>query len=87
MAEVTNDLISEVLKDLQSDIRLLKDGQEEIKQELILVRGHMISVQQDTQNIHGILARHDDRLDRMEKRLELRELAEKSQFPYVQPSS
>jgi hypothetical protein len=76
MAEVTNDLIYEILKGLQHDIRLLKDGQGEIKQELISMRGHMISIQSDISNIYGILARHDDRLDRIDRRLELRELAE-----------
>lgn len=81
MAEVTNDLILKILKSLQGDIRLLKDGQSEIKQELISIRGHIISMQSDISNIYGILARHDDRLDRIERRLELRELAE-TQRPY-----
>ncbi|HEU4986074.1 MAG TPA: hypothetical protein VFT89_03295 [Rhizobiaceae bacterium] len=76
MADVTNELIYEVLRGLQQEVRLLKDGQSEIKQELISIRGHIISMQRDTQNIYGMLARHDDRFDRMERRLELRELAE-----------
>ncbi|MFN3546307.1 MAG: hypothetical protein ACK4U0_02350 [Mesorhizobium sp.] len=76
MAEATNELMYELLKSLQHDIRLLKDGQGEIKQELISIRGHMISVQQDIHNIYGVLARHDQRLDRIEQRLELREFAE-----------
>lgn len=81
MAEVSNELIYEILKAMQADIRLLKDGQGEIKQELIAVRGTMVSMQQDINNIYGILARHDERLDRIERRLELRELAE-AQGPY-----
>ena len=81
MAEVSNELIYEILKAMQADIRLLKDGQGEIKQELIAVRGTMVSMQQDINNIYGILARHDERLDRIERRLELRELAE-VQGPY-----
>jgi hypothetical protein len=36
----------------------------------------MISMQQDIHNIYGVLSRHDDRLERIENRLELRELAE-----------
>ena len=82
MTEVNGELIYEVLKSLQSDVRLLKDGQAEIKQELISVRGTMVSIQQDVNNIYGILARHDNRLDRIERRLELRELAEPPQAPY-----
>ena len=87
MAEVSNELIYEILKAMQADIRLLKDGQGEIKQELIAVRGTMVSMQQDINNIYGILARHDERLDRIERRLDLRELAEKSQTPYEPPKS
>ena len=85
MAEVDGDLIYEVLKSIQGDMRLLKNGVGEIKQELIAVRGTMVSMQQDINNIYGILARHDQRLDRMEHRLELRELAEKPQSPYEPP--
>ncbi len=81
MAEVSNELIYDILKAMQADIRLLKDGQGEIKQELIAVRGTMVSMQQDINNIYGILARHDERLDRIERRLDLRELAE-AQRPY-----
>lgn len=76
MAEATNELMYELLKNLQHDMRLLKDGQGEIKQELISIRGHVISVHQDIHNIYGVLARHDQRLDRIEQRLELREFAE-----------
>jgi hypothetical protein len=82
MTEVNGELIYEILKALQSDVRLLKDSQAEIKQELISVRGTLVAIQQDTNNIYGILARHDNRLDRIEHRLELRELAEPPQAPY-----
>jgi hypothetical protein len=68
MAEVTNEVIFEILKNLQKDARLLKDGQSEIKQELIS--------SEDINNIYGILSRHDQRLDGIDRRLELRELAE-----------
>jgi len=81
MAEVTNELIFEVLKSLHADVRVLKDGQREIKQELISIRGQLIAMNQDIHNIYGILSRHDERLDRIEKRLELHEFAE-PQNPY-----
>jgi hypothetical protein len=74
MAEVTNELMYEVLKSLHSDVRLLKDGQREIKQELISIRGQLIAMNQDIHNIYGIL-------DRIEKRLQLHELSE-PQRPY-----
>ncbi|MCO5147632.1 MAG: hypothetical protein M9895_15805 [Aquamicrobium sp.] len=76
MTEVTNELMYEVLKSLHADVRLLKDGQREIKQELISIRGQLIAMNQDVHNIYGILGRHDQRLERIEKRLELHEFAE-----------
>jgi hypothetical protein len=81
MAEVTNDLIHEALKAMQASIRKVEDGLAEVKQELIAIRGTMVSMQQDINNIYGILARHEARLDRIERRLELRELAE-AQKPF-----
>ncbi len=82
MAEVTNELIYEVLRSLQADVRQLKDGQAEIRQELIAIRGTIVSMQQDINNMYGMLSRHEVRLDRIERRLELRELAE-PQRPYI----
>jgi translation initiation factor 2B subunit (eIF-2B alpha/beta/delta family) len=76
MTDVTNELLYEILKAVQTSIRKLEDGLGELKQELIAIRGTMVSMQQDINNIYGILARHDQRLDRIERRLELRELAE-----------
>jgi hypothetical protein len=76
MTEVTQDLMYELLKRMPSDISGLRQGQSEIKAELNAIRGTMISMQQDIHNIYGVLSRHDDRLERIENRLELRELAE-----------
>ncbi len=76
MTEVTQDLMYELLKRMPSDISGLRQGQSEIKAELNAIRGTMISMQQDIHNIYGVLSRHDHRLERIENRLELRELAE-----------
>ena len=76
MAEITNELMYELLKRMQSDIHALKDGQRDIKSEINAVRGTMVSMQQDIHNIYGILFQHGERLDRIERRLDLRELAE-----------
>ncbi|KQS98212.1 MULTISPECIES: hypothetical protein [unclassified Rhizobium] len=76
MTEITNELMYELLKRVHADIAGLKEGQKEIRSELNAMRGTMISMQQDIHNIYGILARHETRLDRIENRLELRELAE-----------
>lgn len=76
MAEITNELMYELMKRMSADISSLKVGLTEVKQELVSIRGHMHFMQNDTNNIYGILGRHDERLDRIEHRLELRELAE-----------
>jgi hypothetical protein len=76
MAEVSSDLVYEVLKQIQADTAALKLGQIEIKGELQAMRGHMVAMQQDIHNIYTTLARHDMRLDRIERRLELVEPAE-----------
>lgn len=82
MADASNELLHEVLKQIQKEVRLLKDGQGEIKQELVSIRGYLISINQDISNIYGTLSRHDERLDRIERRLELREMAEGPERPY-----
>ena len=76
MAEVTNELMYELLKRMHADISDVKLTQRELKSEMNAMRGTMISMQQDIHNIYGVLARHENRLDRIENRLELRELAE-----------
>lgn len=76
MADVTNELMYELMKRIQADMSDLKLGQRELKAEINAMRGTMVSVQQDLHNIHTTLARHDARLDRIENRLELRELQE-----------
>jgi predicted nuclease with TOPRIM domain len=71
MAEVSNELIYEVLKQVQQRLDRVDHKVDELKSEINAMRGHMISLQQDTQNIYGILGRYDDRLERIEGRLEL----------------
>lgn len=81
MADVTNDLIYEVLKRLQHEMSETRQDVREVKQELNVIRGHLTAIQTDSNNIYGILGRHDQRFDRIERRLELRELAE-AQHPF-----
>ena len=76
MSQVSQELMLELLKKIQADTHGLKLGQSEIRAEINALRGTMISMQKDIQNIYGVLSRHEDRLDRIENRLELRELAE-----------
>jgi hypothetical protein len=73
MAEITAELMYEILKQIQADIVSLKEGQRETNSALNALRTHMLAMQQDIQNIYTILVRHETRLDRIERRLELSE--------------
>lgn len=87
MAETSNELMYELMKRMHHDMSELRMDVSEMKKELNVIRGHMIGIQTDIHNIYGILARHDDRLERIEHRLDLRELAERPQAPYEPPTS
>jgi tetrahydromethanopterin S-methyltransferase subunit G len=82
MAEVTNELLYELMKSFHKRFDNLDFKVTEVKSELQSMRGTLISVQQDIHNIYMVLGRHGDRLDRIDRRLDLRELAE-SPTPYV----
>jgi predicted nucleic acid-binding Zn-ribbon protein len=73
MAEVSNELIYEVLKKVQGDIGDLKVSVGDVRQELQAIRGHIVAVQQDINNIYVRMALTDTRLDRIEMRLDLTE--------------
>lgn len=81
MAEVANELMYELLKRVDHEISELRQNVSETKRELNIMRGHMVATQSDIHNIYGILARQDERLERIDRRLDLRELAE-AQRPY-----
>jgi phage shock protein A len=74
MAEVTNDLIYDVLKQLQDRMARFEAKMDEVKAELQALRNHSMAIQQDTSNIYTMLGRHEDRLDRIERRLEIAEV-------------
>lgn len=71
MAEVTNDLIYEVLKSIQERVGALQDGQRAIPEELTALRGHQVAMQRDVYNIHERFDAVERRLERIERRLEL----------------
>lgn len=71
MAEVTNDLIYEVLKQIQGRLAGVDHKVDELKAEMQAFRGHMVALQQDIHNVYTTLARHETRFDRIERRLGL----------------
>jgi hypothetical protein len=73
MAEVSNDLLYEVLKSVQKDMRDVKSDVGALKIDMRSLKGHMASfmvneVAQDT-----TMAELLERIERIEDRLELRE--------------
>ena len=81
MAEIDGSLIFELLKSIQSRLDRMDLTLGKVKSELGFIRGHLIATESDVKNIYGVLARQDDRLEHIERRLDLRELAE-AQRPY-----
>ena len=71
MAEVTNELMYEVLKSLHARLGQVDGKVDELKHEMQAFRTHLIGIQQELSGIHSTLVRHEHHLDRMERRLEL----------------
>ncbi len=76
MAEVSSELIYEILKSVQNRTTNIELVLIEHAKELQALRGHSDSAQTDMTNIYGVLQCIDSRLDRIGKRLDLREMAE-----------
>lgn len=56
-----------------------------VRSELVSLRGAIHTISGDILNIYAKLAPHDEQLDRIENRLELRELAEaQAKFEHTQ---
>lgn len=71
MAEVTNELLLEVLKRVQGCLDRIDDGMRELNGQLHAMREHMLATQKDISNIYDRLVGHDLRLERIERRLDL----------------
>jgi archaellum component FlaC len=76
MAEVSSELMYELLKRIHERMDRLDNSLGEVKHEIVAMRLQALSTQTDINNIYSVTARIDQRLDRIEQRLELRELAE-----------
>jgi uncharacterized coiled-coil DUF342 family protein len=78
MAEVTPELMFEVWKSIQARLTQVDGKVDELKQEMQAsrtsqngIRQEITGVFQEISGIHATLVRHEGRLDRIEKRLEL----------------
>ncbi|TDK36650.1 hypothetical protein E2F50_06905 [Rhizobium deserti] len=76
MAEITNELMYELMKRMHGELANLRDGQNDLRQDFISLRNHMHVMQGDVNNLRTTMAQVLIRLDRIENRLELRELSE-----------
>ena len=81
MAEVTSELIYELMKKIHQRMDRFDSAMGEFRQEMVSMRLAQMGMQTDIHNIYGITARIDERLERIEHRLELHEFAE-TQSPY-----
>lgn len=76
MAEVTQEFMYELMKRMHERFDKLENKVSDLQAEFIGLRGVVASQQSDIHNIYGILHRQDDRMERIEKRLDLREFSE-----------
>ena len=70
MAEITKERIYEILNAINGQLGEMDASLDEIRREASAVGPHLAGLRQDMSNIHGILARHDTRPDRIERRLD-----------------
>jgi hypothetical protein len=68
---VSNELIYEILERRQEPPAKLQNVVRGIREEVSAVRGHMLAMQRDIHNTYDRLDEHSQRLDRIERRLEL----------------
>ena len=71
MAEVTNELIYEVLRPVQDQLVNLSDGQRDMREELRALRGDSLAMQTDVSSIYHVLNSVERRAERIERRLDL----------------
>ena len=78
MADVTTELVFDVLKSVQARLAQVDGKIDELKQEMQAsrtsqngIRHEITSVFQEISGIHATLVRNEGRLDRIERRLEL----------------
>ena len=71
MAEVTNELIYEVLRPVQDQLVNLSDGQRDMREELRALSGDSLAMQTDVSSIYHVLNSAERRAERIERRLDL----------------
>lgn len=76
MTEATNDLLYELVKSIHQRVDRLDAALSGVKQGVSSVRLSMMGIQSYTHDLHGMMARHEERFGRIESGFDLREFAE-----------
>ncbi len=76
MSEATQEFIQELLRRFHHRVDKADSGIRDLRNETGALRLLIQACQSDINNIYTMMHQHDDRLDRIENRLEIRELAE-----------
>lgn len=71
MAEVTNELLYEVLKSVQQRLTNIENRVGDVNGQLVGMRGHLSAIQSDVNNIYVTCAQLDVRVSHIERRLDL----------------
>jgi TolA-binding protein len=69
MAEVTNQLVYEILRSVQARLEQVDGKIDELKHETQALRTEMIGIHQQLNGIQLTLTRHENRRDRIDRRL------------------
>jgi len=76
MAEISNELIYEVLKKVQADVADIKTDLRSLQTQVIAVQGQVGGLQTQVASIASDLLQTKERVERIERRLDLRESAD-----------
>jgi len=71
MSEVTNELLYEVLKAIQTRLGNMEHAQREAAARLSAIQTHLMAVEKDTANIYESMGALEMRLHRVEQRLDI----------------
>ncbi len=69
MVDVSRELLLNVLKEIQRDISEMKTNYQEVRQELIAIRGHTTASQADIANLYAGQAKIEVHIEEIRKRL------------------
>jgi len=86
MTDVSQDFLHELLRRFHQRFDRSEQVIKELRGENASLRGQVHFLQGDINNVRAVIARLEDRLEYVEKRLELRDLSETPQSPF-DPSS